>query len=235
MQTTLTIKQITFKKLLDIKRIAVILCVSIVSSGCVSVPPEATALSEQLGLSLSAIEKAHIKLAHDHFSEKRDRIDQYIDDVWIPSFSQEFFNLPANQALWDDVITSNGSNDRTTFLLTVGPVIQKNINSRRHALMEPLNVLETKVIQRLRSEYVIARFINQSISSYLHTVSEIGENRQRYLDKIGFDELRLNDLLDRTDSAIASLVGRTDRIRDHADDLAVYRDSLKALIEDLSL
>lgn len=204
-------------------------------SACVSVPPEAPALSEQLGIRLSEIEAAHLRLVEDFFTEKRERVDDYIDAVWVPTFAREFFDDPVNQDIWDDVVASDNPTDRVIFLMMVGPALQKNINAQRQQLVAPLNTLEREVTRQLRTEYVDTRAINQSLTAYLHTASEIGENRQRYLDKLGLDETRFDDFIDQADSAVTALVDRTDLIRDHASGIQDYQQSFKALLIELGI
>ncbi|MEE9318821.1 MAG: hypothetical protein V3U76_00085, partial [Granulosicoccus sp.] len=204
-------------------------------SGCASVPPEAAALSEQLGSRLSDIEAAHVNLVEDFFTEKRERVDDYIEAVWVPTFAREFFNDPVNQQMWDVVVASTDPMDRVIFLSMVGPALQKNINTQRRTLIEPLDMLEREVTRQLRTEYVNTRAINQSLTAYLHTASELGENRQRYLDKLGLEEEHFNDFIDHADTAVTMLIDQTDLIRDHAAGVATYRESLQSLLIELGL
>lgn len=203
--------------------------------GCVSVPPEASALSEQLGSRLTAIERAHRNLVEDFFVQKRQRVDEYIDEVWLPVFAQEFFADPANQALWSEVIASNNRSDPVRFVMVVGPALQQNINAQRTQLIKPLDELEQEVLRQISAEYQSAQSMNQSLTAYLHTVSDIGENRTRYLSQLGVDEGDLTGFIEQADAAVTRLINQVDTVGDYANSVSTYQESLNTLLEELGV
>ena len=61
-------------------------------AGCVSIPSEAPELSIELGKRISAIEESNITLIHRYFDHKREQVDNFIQEEWIPEFAKNFFS-----------------------------------------------------------------------------------------------------------------------------------------------
>jgi len=93
----------------------------------------------------------------EFFRDKRLRIDDFVQEVWVPIFAQEFFSDHKVDAMWKQVVQSRDAKDRLTFITLVGPKLQAKINQKRIELIQPLDELETEMRSRLKSEYDQAR------------------------------------------------------------------------------
>ena len=81
------------------KILSIMLVVSLLA-GCASIPSEAPELSAQLGTRISSLEAAHVRLLQEFFRDKRLRVDDFVQEVWVPIFAQEFFSDPKVDATW---------------------------------------------------------------------------------------------------------------------------------------
>ena len=169
--------------------IAVLIAVVMSIGGCASIPPEAPELSAQLGSRISSLEAAHVRLLQEFFSEKRRRVDDFVQEVWVPIFAQEFFGDPRVDAVWQQVVQSQDPKDRLKFITLVGPKLQEKINKKRVDLIQPLDELESTIRTRLKSEYDQTRAINNTLTAFLQSASKVEENRKRYLDTVSYTHL----------------------------------------------
>lgn len=209
----------------------VVIALAIGGSGCASIPPEAPELSGQLGARISAIEAAHNRLLEQFFSEKRRRVDEFIQEVWVPTFASEFFGDPKVDAVWKEVVKSNDPTDRLKFITLVGPRLQGKINAKRLELIKPLEDLERSVKSRLKAEYDQARSINNTLTAFLQSASKVEENRKRYLDLIGISEKQVDKFIDDTDEAVSDLVGKAEAVQDKAKSAEAFKNRIRKIIE----
>ena len=199
-------------------------------SACASIPPEAPELSVQLGSRISAIENAHTRLLDQFFTEKRRRVDEFIQDVWVPTFASEFFGDPKIDLVWKEVVKSSDPNDRLKFITLVGPRLQVKINSKRLELIKPLEDLEKQVKSKLKSDYDQARSINNTLTSFLQSASKVEENRKRYLDLIGVSEKQIEQFIEGTDQAVTDLVDKAKNAQNKVKDAEVFTEKIKQII-----
>ncbi len=196
---------------------------------CVSIPPEAPELSVELGKRISAIESSNITLLHRFFDEKRKAVDKFIDDEWVPTFATNFFSNPNISSAWNTIVSENNKSERLKFIVKVGTSIQEMINKKRLELIKPLDDLEKKIEESIEQEYSQAQAINNSISSFLLSASEVAENRNRFLDMAGMSQTKMNQLIDKTDDAVSSLLSRAQDVQGKIDSAEEYLDKLKKI------
>ena len=202
------------KILMDAKpTIAFLLMGFLLILGCATIPSEAPQLSAQLGTRISAVEASHKRLLADFFNEKRRRVDEFIQEEWIPLFAKELFSDPAIAETWDEVVRSQQTEDRVKFILMVGPRLQKKINAKRLELIHPLDELERTIASRLKNEYDQMRAINNTLTSFLVSASKVEETRRRYLEMVGISEKKIDDFINETDQAVTELSVQGNRLR----------------------
>jgi hypothetical protein len=201
--------------------------------GCASIPPEAPELSAQLGNRISSLESAHIRLLKAFFVEKRRKVDDFVEEVWVPLFAQELFQDPRIDAVWKQVVESRDPTDRLKFIKLVGPKLQEKINSKRIDFIQPLDELEAAIQNKLKSEYDQSRAINNTLTAFLHSASKVEQNRKRYLDMIGVTDTKVEKIVNETDKAVSALVGSARNIQDHSKDADKFREKVKAILDNL--
>ena len=202
-------------------------------SGCASIPPEAPELSVELGNRISAIEDAHITLLNRFFDQKRSDVDEFIEEEWVPVFAEEFFSNPAIADAWDTVVRENDPAERLKLLVLLGPALQGKINSKRVELIKPLDDLERRIEKTIRAEYNQARAMNNSITSFLLSASEVAENRNRYLEMAGVSDEKIGNLIDQTDATVANLVSNAQGAQDKAKKAEKYLEELRSILNSI--
>jgi hypothetical protein len=207
----------------------VIVLAALVAAGCATIPKEAPELSAALGQRISALEESHLQLLGAFFNEKRAAVDRFIEDVWISTYSEEVIKEPGIRTLWDRVCREGTPQDRLEFLRRVGTKIQLRINEQRQGMVEPLDQLERTIGERLRSEYDQARSLNNTLTSFLSSASEVEANRNRYLEMLGIRSPELEEALDEADQAVGTLTRGAERVEDAAKDAEAFRKRMEEI------
>lgn len=207
----------------------VVLLITLLFTGCASIPPEAPALSVELGKRISAIEDANIKLLNRFFDQKRDDVDKFIENEWVPTFAQTFFSNQVVSNAWNSIVENNNKKERLDFIVNVGTKLQKKINAKRVELIEPLNVLEQKITQSIRAQYTQARSINNSISSFLLSAAEVEKNRDTYLNMIGITDEKISKAIDTTDEIVSELLTKSQDVEEKTDKADAFITKIKSL------
>ena len=204
-----------------------VIVLTLLMLGCASIPSEAPELSVQIGNRVSAIEDANITLLQRFFSQKRQDIDRFIEDEWVPEFANSFFSNTKIANVWDTVVKNNDKKQRLGFIMKTGPKLQDMINKKRTELIAPLDDLERRIEKQLRTEYAQVRAMNNSITSFLLSASAVAENRNRYLGMMGITENKVGTLIDKTDEAVVNLVKGAAGIKQKVNAAKTYIDSLR--------
>jgi len=202
-------------------------------AGCASIPPEAPELSAELGQRIASIESANITLLNKFFNQKRREVDHFIEEEWVPELANNFFSNRRISSTWDTIVREGNKKDRLKFILKTGPRLQSKINAKRLELIQPLDDLERKIEKKIRDEYAQARAMNNSITSFLLSASDVAANRSRYLTKAGISENDLSKLIDKTDTAVTDMLSTSGKVQDKALRLEEYLDKLKSIKESI--
>ncbi|MEN8193335.1 MAG: hypothetical protein ABFS12_11005 [Bacteroidota bacterium] len=216
-----------------IKNNIIILAVTFFLQCCASVPRETVDLSIELGNQISYIEDSHIALLNKYFTEKRNQIDLFIMNEWTPLFAKNFFSSPEIENAWDEVISSNDMNERLDFIVTIGPVLQRKINSKRHELIKPLEDLEKTIERKIRQAYNRAYAVNNSLTSFLVSASELTENRDRYINMLGISDSEITNAINSADSAVDELLSITKSVDEKVKAAEVYKNQIEKIINQL--
>jgi hypothetical protein len=217
-----------------VKKIFLLILIAMLAlGGCASIPPEAPELSAQLGARISSLESAHIRLLQEFFLEKKQRVDDFIQEVWVPIFAREFFTDPTVDKVWQQVVQSQDAKERLNFIILVGPKLQEKINKRRIELIQPLDELEETITDKVKSEYDQTRAINNTLTAFLQSASKVEENRKRYLDLIGITDKEVDKIVNETNQAVSELVDSARNIEDRAKDADKYRETIKTILNKL--
>ena len=201
--------------------------------GCASIPAEAPELSAELGKRISAIEDSHITLLERFFDQKREEVDRFIADEWIPEFANQFFSNETISRAWDTIVREDNREQRLLFLVKIGPKLQERINNKRLELIRPLDELERRIEREIRGEYDQARAINNTITSFLMSSSKVTESRARYLEMIGVSDDKIGDLISETDSAVSNLLGKANDARDKVGRAEEFLDKVREIKESI--
>ena len=207
----------------------VIITSMVLLTACVSIPPEAPELSAELGNRIAKIEQSHLMLLGRFFDRKKEDVDTFIQDRWVPEFAKQFFSEPAIASVWDQIVASGSKEDRLQFILRTSPTLQQKINNKRLQLSKPLEDLEQQIATRISADYSQAKSINNSITSLLLSAAEVVENRDRYLAMVGVSSDEVTQIIDSTDSIVGDLLDSANNIEDKVAAAEKYKRKLKEL------
>ena len=213
-----------------------LLVLSITSlSGCfVTIPNEAPILSAELGKRINELEASNITLLHKYFEFKREQVDEFVSDVWLPAFAANVMEDEETRKHWSAIVKSNDPQMAFEFILDVGPQLQAAINEKHQELVKPLNDLEREIEKRIREEFNQARAINNTLTSFLSSAAEVAENRQKYLDMIGVSEDKISDALRETDEAVSTLLDAGKTTESAIENVVNYKDTLKGILKSVT-
>lgn len=193
---------------------------------CASIPKEAPELSAELGKRLSAIESSHITLLNQFFNTKRQAVDEFIEEEWMPTFTENFFSNPKIKTAWDTVVRENDKQERLNFLLFTGPKLQKALYQKKKELIEPLNELEKMIAKTIRAEYAQANAINNSVTSLLYFAAKIDDNRERYLAMLGVSDQKVSNALTKTDEVVAEYLQKSNTVSEKSEKIKSIKNQL---------
>lgn len=196
---------------------------------CASIPREASELSMELGNRISSMEEANITLLNRFFDQKRSEIDNFIQNEWVPEFTDDIFSNPTITNAWDTIVAENNVADRREFILRLGPRMQQKINEKRIELIQPVDQLEHRIEQQLRSEYAQMRSINNSITSFLVSAAEVEDNRNQYLRMIGVSQGNINQVINQTDTAVSNLLNIANEAQNNVERSEEFIKTIKSI------
>lgn len=212
-----------------------ILPLLVMCTSCARIPSEAPELSGELGKRIAATEKSHINLLGRFFDEKRAQADKYVFEVRLPILAERVFNNPKVESVWKEVVDSDDPQDRVRLILALGPEIQKRVNAEINKLRNPLDELEKLTKRKVRNEYLQARAINNSITSFLTSASKVERNRERLLDIVGLtdtDEVIVK-AVDRVDFVLNELLDKTQTVEETGTKMEAFVKELETLADSL--
>jgi hypothetical protein len=152
--------------------LAAVLALSVLGTGCVTVPKEAPELSAALGDQIQQTRAAHVAAVRMYFDEKRAAVDRFVADVWLPQFVQAFFDQPSVQQAWVQTASSTDASARVDFIRTLGPKLQAKIDAKYAELRKPLDEMEAAVLRALDDHYNGMLAANAALTGLLRANEE---------------------------------------------------------------
>ena len=87
-----------------LKKIVVLVSI-LLFTACAKIPSEAPQLSIALGKKISSIESTHIKLLNKFFDDKREDVEQFVENEWMPIFVKKVFSNVTVEKYWNKIIS----------------------------------------------------------------------------------------------------------------------------------
>jgi hypothetical protein len=168
-------------------------------------------------------------LVDSYFTVRRERVDKYVTEEWVPEFAEQVFSNTEIAAVWDKVVRSDNKAERLEFIVELGPELQSRINMKRLELVKPLDDAERIIKRELNTNYEQARSINNSVTSFLVSTSKVTENRNRYLEMMGVKDEKVSEILTKVDSAVEKLVNKSEKLMSKEDQVKKYLKKFEEL------
>jgi len=219
-----------------IVRYLLFLCI-LLSISCASIPGEAPILSQELGKQIQELESSHLKLVQTFFNLKRQNVKDYINTVWLPRFAENYFQEEEIASMWQFIVNEGTTEDRLQFILATAPELQNELNNQYQRMIAPLDQLENELELSLKQKYSNTKSINNSLTSFLVSASEIDQNRQRYLNMIGVSDDKISNVIDDTESITSQMLVKANTSNSTYDDIQLniqkYQEKLNEIINRL--
>lgn len=211
-----------------------LLLISVISlSACVSVPRESVELSKNLGMSIQETQRTHIALLKSFFDEKRDKVDQYLNEVWLPEFSNQFYSIPAVQDKWGEICNSGDAQEMRKFTIEVGTRIQKKINDKRDEMIAPLDEAEKLLEEELLIHYNNLQVSNTILTNYLASAAKVKKTQKDILNALGVNEKDYQSTLSAAYTFMGEINNKVDILDEGKEQTEEYLDTINALIKQL--
>ncbi|MBZ9728681.1 hypothetical protein LB467_03195 [Salegentibacter sp. JZCK2] len=213
--------------------IAAFIFILVLFSSCASIPREAPLLSRELGMQIQELESSHLNLVKLYFNKERSQIKNFIDEQWLPVYAGNFFENENISKVWEQVVESNDKNDRLEFIVRTSPVLQQEVNNKYRELTEPLDRLEAELMLAIQDKYSNLKSINNTLTSYLFSATEVEENRQRYLDIIGVTDQKVNSAINNLEAFTSDLTTKATKVETDVEEFEERFQNYKNKIERL--
>ncbi len=211
-----------------------ILCIVLLACySCVSVPRESVELSKNLGMSIQETQRTHVALLKSFFDEKRDKVDRYINEVWLPEFSNQFYSIPAVQDKWGEICNSGDAQEMRKFTIEVGTRIQKKIKDKRDEMIAPLDEAEKLLEEELLLHYNDLQVSNTILTNYLASAAKVKKTQTEILNALGVNEKEYRSTLNAAYSFMGEINNKVDILDEGKEQTEEYLDTINALIKQL--
>ncbi len=204
-----------------------ILTITLLLVGCSNIPKEAPELSIELRKRIKTLEDSHINLLGNYFDMKRDLVNKFFEDEWMPKFANEFFSNSVVEEKWLYIVKTNDKALRMQFILEVAPMLLQQINAQREALLKPLNDLQRELEKKTRNNYDEIYAINNSLTSYLISAHKVDQSRKSFVENLGLKEEIINNTIYRVDEITEKLLKSTEDLPQQADKYLAEINKLK--------
>ncbi|SMO58469.1 hypothetical protein [Fodinibius sediminis] len=222
--------------------------------GCASVPKESIELSATVGRDLAVVHQAHREMARMLFASMRSDVNRYIDEVYTPYQIQHL--LDRQQALAD----SEDPEDRQKSILAAlaaaskpdtSPELQRSVRkgmnimiqrlqrdlqSMRNELLEPLNNQEQEVLGSIDRAYQQLHYANSIVTGHLSSVRKVHDTQDELLESMGVERnlrTKVARQIANTSTKIEALVASGENMDERLDKAEQTSQAIKKAIEKL--
>ncbi|MDQ3696903.1 MAG: hypothetical protein M3373_02605 [Gemmatimonadota bacterium] len=199
----------------------------VLASACVSIPRAAPELSVQLAGRLQETRTAHLALLHSYMDAKRDAVDRFIEQTWLPRHAQNVFANDVIRAAWETAAASNDPSIRLEFIVGLGTRVQKQINEQRITMIAPLDETERTIARRLDDHYNQMLSMNATLTGLLAANASATETQSRIvaaLDREG----QLPGLLEQADQITTFVLSNADALKEREAEIKAMIDALRS-------
>lgn len=174
-----------------------------VSASCASAPRESAVLNREVGLMIASAREAHLALLETWMDERRDRLELFLEERWIPRFLADY--LPRSAVL-DSLRAAEDEAARGRILQLFGEAAVAEVARVRDVKLRALDRMERLVRRRVEDHYVRMLRANEAVTRHLSSVAGTVELRDRAARRLGLPDPHDLVPLEPIDRAVAELV-----------------------------
>lgn len=151
------------------------LAIAVMSTSCATIPRASVDMSLHLEQQLYALKQANESIINSVFETKEQEITTYLDDVWLPKYLEDLFEMPYIKGIWNEMVASNDANERLRVTLWLNKNIQNHYEEVKESLLLPIRQERQLVLQTINGEYDTAIRMNNTILRNIASANSIQE------------------------------------------------------------
>jgi hypothetical protein len=165
----------------------------LLAGGCVSVPKETAILSGEVGNMIASSKASHLALLNQYEAERRGRIDDFLQAVWIPRLIGQ---MAKDGDLWGKTCKIANTTDSALELQGFVEAAALRIAAKRKELTDALDYAMADLRAEVDAHYGLLERSNSTITRNLKSVNANDEVLGTLLKKNGVDVEKLTPLRD---------------------------------------
>ncbi len=162
----------------------ILLFIGAVITGCAHVPKESAHLSEELTSMITSAQASHLALLDQYMAERRQKVDQFMNEKWIPRFMGEFITKSSIVKLVEDEKEAAG---KGKLMYEFMEDASKEIFRTRTSLTNTLDEIDRILRNATQDHYAQMLIINQSMTAHLRSAAKVTSTRDELLQKLRID------------------------------------------------
>lgn len=155
-----------------------------VLAACATVPRESVALSEELGARIASARAAHLRLLATYLDERRDRVDEFMDRVWSPTFMERY--VP-DSGILDSLAAAPTAARKGELMRLFAEAGTREIARARAAKMRALDGVARRLERRIDAHYDEMRTLSQALTAHLRSAADVTEIREEMGRRLGLE------------------------------------------------
>jgi len=212
---------------------ALLLTATLLIGACAEVPKEAVELSTTVGRDLEEVHQAHLALAELHFQRSKDDINAFIDSVYRPGFIAKF----AQEAQLARAVRETLENEPENLLQGLTDfvmVAHERIESKRMALLAPVEEQEAAVIEEINAAHKQLQAAQAIVTGHLASVRKVHDVQNDLFAKVGLKDLRTKIATKTADvsTRVGELVSKGEEIDGSIEDAVKKIEGIDAKIDE---
>lgn len=188
-------------------------------SSCAKVPQESVQLSAELGTMIGSARRAHLELVHQYINERRTRVQEFVTNVWMPTFMRRFVST---SGVLDSLSSAPTPEHQGRLMLQFAEAATVEISRVRDSKMRALDEVERLLADEVGIHYDEMRVVNQALTAHLQSAADVTEIREDLASRFGLDVRGILPL-DDINSTIEDFIraeGSVEHLVNEANDLS---------------
>jgi len=157
-------------------------------AGCASIPREATSLSIEIGSMINSSKKTHLALLDEYINIRRERIDDYMHNVWIPWFIQDFVK---QVDLEKEICENIESLESAMVLRDFTEAASLRVTEKRLELTEAVDEIDRTLRKKIKKHYSSLSRANRTLTSNLKSFQKNQDFRDEILKQLKMEPEKL--------------------------------------------
>ena len=165
-----------------------IICSTFIIGACATVPKESVQLSIELTNMIRSAKSAHLALLDQYVSQRRERINEFMERKWIPKFIENAFK---DTKVTELINATKDDKEKETILKEFEEDASVQINKRRSTLIDAVDEIRNKLQEAISIHYDQMLVVNQALTGHLQSAADVTETREKLLSTLNIDPNRL--------------------------------------------